>query len=73
MKKAVTLPDGHYYQMPNAAQDNHGYVGNKAWIYKPWLDKLGLALPVTTDDFYNVLRPSRPRTPTETARRMRSP
>lgn len=63
VRKAITLPDGHIYQQPNDAQDNHGYVGKKAWIYKPWLDKLGLALPVTTDDFYNVLKAFKTRDP----------
>jgi len=63
VRQAITLPDGHIYQMPNDAQDNHGYVGRKAWIYKPWLDKLGMALPVTTDDFYNVLKAFKTRDP----------
>jgi len=28
----------------------------KMWLYKPWVDKLGLEWPETTEDFYNVLK-----------------
>jgi putative aldouronate transport system substrate-binding protein len=31
-------------------------VAQKLWIYKPWLDKLGLEIPKTTDEYYNVLK-----------------
>lgn len=29
---------------------------HKLWIYKPWLDALGMEIPETTEDFYEVLK-----------------
>lgn len=26
------------------------------WVYKPWMDKLGLSMPETTEDFYQMLK-----------------
>ena len=34
----------------------HCTVSQLMWINKTWLDKLGLAMPQTTDDFFNVLQ-----------------
>ncbi len=31
-------------------------IQNKMWVYKPWLDKLGLEVPETTDQFYEMLK-----------------
>ena len=37
--------------------DENDYGMRDGWfINKDWLDKLGLDIPVTTDDFYNVLK-----------------
>ena len=56
LQDALTLPDGHIYHLPNAALDNHSFLGNKAWIYKPWLDDLGRGVPTTTEELYQVLK-----------------
>jgi len=51
----VTSPDGNVYGLPTYNQSLGNEYGSKIWIYKPWLDVLGLKSPVTTDDFINVL------------------
>ena len=55
LEKAVTLPDGNIYHLPGVAQNNHTYMSNKGWIWKPWLDALGLKVPETTEEFRAVL------------------
>lgn len=51
----LTLPDGHIYSMPNANDCYHCRNADRAWIYKPWLDGLGLEMPQTLDDLTRVL------------------
>jgi putative aldouronate transport system substrate-binding protein len=53
--KNITQPDGKIYSLP--AITGYPDIGaNKAWINKKWLDKLGLAMPTTTDEYYKVLK-----------------
>ncbi|MBE7035688.1 MAG: extracellular solute-binding protein [Ruminococcaceae bacterium] len=33
-----------------------GKAPYKMWVYKPWMDKLGLEIPQTTEEFYQVLK-----------------
>lgn len=53
--KMATAPDGNIYGMPSVAQCYHCQSG-KSWINVAWLKKLGLNMPQTTDDLYNVLK-----------------
>ncbi|MCL2834248.1 MAG: extracellular solute-binding protein [Treponema sp.] len=53
---AIVMPDGKIYGMPNINQAFHTFYSLKAWIYDPWLKKLNLNTPTTTDEFYNVLK-----------------
>jgi putative aldouronate transport system substrate-binding protein len=46
--------DGNIYAPPSLEENNVEMV-NGIWIYKPWLDKLGLAMPATEDELINVL------------------
>lgn len=55
-KKIITAPDGKIYGLPMLEECYHCSWSAKAWINKTWLDNLGLQMPVTTDDFYNVLK-----------------
>ncbi|GIP36051.1 extracellular solute-binding protein [Paenibacillus sp. J2TS4] len=54
VKRAITAPDGHIYSlpivgvMPNTKEVMH--------INKTWLDELGLEIPRTLDEFYEVLK-----------------
>ncbi len=55
VKDAITAPDGNIYAMPAPNEGFHAMFMQKMWIYKPWLDKLNLPMPTTTEEFYNVL------------------
>jgi putative aldouronate transport system substrate-binding protein len=46
--------DGNIYALP-ALEENNIEMINGIWINKPWLDKLGLAVPTTLEEFVNVL------------------
>lgn len=55
-KDLITLPDGKIYGLPEINDCFHCSLGQKMWINKVWLDKLGLKVPETTEDFYQVLK-----------------
>ncbi|SHH87975.1 extracellular solute-binding protein [Clostridium grantii] len=54
-KDYITAPDGHIYSLPtiNAYQSP---APSAQFINKKWLDELGLEIPTTTDEFYEVLK-----------------
>lgn len=52
---AVTVSGGRKYAVNYLPEQNHSRTWNKMWVYKPWLDTLGLPVPSTTDEFYNTL------------------
>jgi len=54
-KETFSLADGKMYSMPHINDCYHCSLSQKAWIYKPWLDKLGLKSPTTTDELEQVL------------------
>ncbi len=54
-KATFSLADGKMYSMPHINDCYHCSLSQKAWIYKPWLDKLGLQAPTTTDELEKVL------------------
>ncbi|WP_028549751.1 ABC transporter substrate-binding protein [Paenibacillus sp. UNC451MF] len=56
VKEAITAPGGKIYALPMVNECFHCSMSQKLWIYKPWLDKLGLAVPKTTDELYEVLK-----------------
>ncbi len=51
----MTSPDGNIYGLPHAEFDINNYVVMWNIIRKDWLDKLGLAMPKTIDEFHDVL------------------
>ena len=58
--KPVTRPmiedlEGNIWALPRITECYHCFRGPKAFYYKPWLDKLGLEVPQTTEDFYEML------------------
>ena len=55
IKDIFTLSDGKMYSLPHINDCYHCSLSQKAWIYKPWLDKLGLKMPTTTDELEQVL------------------
>src|SRR5512138_3927199 len=55
-KDLITLLDGKIYALPDYNECYHCSMSQKMWVYKPWLDKLGLKIPETTDEFYAMLK-----------------
>lgn len=55
-KNNITAPDGHIYGIPSLpAGFSHSNIGRKIWINTDWIEKLGLQVPQTTDELYDVL------------------
>lgn len=55
-QQAITAPDGQIYGLPEINDCYHCSVAQKLWIYQPWLDALGLDVPTTTEEYYQVLK-----------------
>lgn len=53
LKAELKGPDGKLYSLPNMTQIHTGEVFG---IRQDWLDKVGMKVPETTDDLYNVLK-----------------
>ena len=56
MREYITTPDGKIYNLPNVDGSLHVQYNCKMWINTVWLDNLGLEIPKTTEDFYNVMK-----------------
>lgn len=54
-KKYVTI-DGNIYGVPHASASFTTKYAYVMWAYKPWLEKLGLKVPETTEEFYQMLK-----------------
>jgi putative aldouronate transport system substrate-binding protein len=52
----ITSPDGNIYGLPDINECFHCFLSQKMWIYKPWLDAVGMDVPTTTEEFYQVLK-----------------
>lgn len=55
-RKFVTMEEGKIYTLPDVGVNLHMSDTWKMWVYQPWLDKLGLEAPTTTDELVAVLR-----------------
>ena len=55
-KQVSTAPDGNIYALPEVNVCYHCTLAAKMYIYQPWLDKLGLETPTTTEEFRAVLQ-----------------
>lgn len=55
LETIMTSADGHMYYIPNYCKSLQNEYGTRLFVYKPWLDKLGLKTPETLDDFKNML------------------
>ncbi|WP_062051614.1 extracellular solute-binding protein [Bacillus sp. JCM 19034] len=58
IRKGITFPDGNIYALPTIYDPEFPslLIGSRSWINKDWLDKLGMDLPETTDEFYEYLK-----------------
>ncbi len=52
----ITSPDGNIYGLPDINECFHCFTAQKMWIYQPWLDAIGMDVPTTTEEFYQVLK-----------------
>lgn len=52
----MTMPDGEIYALPAYARSIGNEYQHKNWVYKPWLDKLGLSIPTNAESLYTVLK-----------------
>ncbi|MDR3248018.1 MAG: extracellular solute-binding protein [Treponema sp.] len=59
----IKSPDGHIYALPGYNEQTSNEYSLRAMINKTWLDKLGLGIPKTTEELYNVLRAFKTRDP----------
>ncbi|MBD2847601.1 ABC transporter substrate-binding protein [Paenibacillus sp. IB182496] len=55
VEPTITSADGNIYALPAPNECYHCSMRQKMWIYQPWLDELGLDMPTTTEEFYDVL------------------
>ena len=55
IEKSITLNDA-IYGLPRVNESINTLYAHKMWVYKPWLDKLGLEEPATTEEFYEMLK-----------------
>ncbi|KAB8287197.1 ABC transporter substrate-binding protein [Bifidobacterium ramosum] len=55
-EKLVKDPEGHIYVLPSSRGKAYSGSGQNMMINKTWLDKLGLQVPKTWDEFENVLK-----------------
>jgi putative aldouronate transport system substrate-binding protein len=59
----ITAPDGNKYGVARINAGPWMPVNGQGMINKMWLDKLGLAVPKTIDEFYEVLKAFKTRDP----------
>jgi len=52
----ITMLDGKIYGLPHVNDCYHCSMSQKMWVYQPWLDKLGLEVPTTTEEFHQMLK-----------------
>ena len=56
MRSFLTAPDGHIYTLPQIEEQTYLEAGAHMFINKTWLDKVGLDVPTTTEEFYQALK-----------------
>jgi len=54
-EKSMTI-DGKIFGLASISEGYTAVYPDKMWVYKPWLENLGLKMPETTEDFYNMLK-----------------
>lgn len=63
IKGVITAVDGHIYGLPSFNDCYHCQYSQKMWINTSQLDKLGLKMPTTTDELYQVLKTFKEKVP----------
>lgn len=52
----ITLPDGNIYSLAGLIEEERNISTQNMFINKKWLDNLGLEVPTTSDELYEVLK-----------------
>lgn len=57
IRSSITFPDGNIYSMPSIIEEEFVSVriGSRPWINKELLDEIGMDVPESTEEFYDVL------------------
>ncbi|NEW05779.1 extracellular solute-binding protein [Paenibacillus sp. SYP-B3998] len=55
-KELSATVDGTIYGLPSVNECFHCTHSTKLWMNKKWLDTLGMQVPTTTEEFYQVLK-----------------
>jgi putative aldouronate transport system substrate-binding protein len=58
VENSITAPDGNIYFLPSYTSNAQAHTSllQRCMINTTWLENLGLEMPTTTEDFYNVLK-----------------
>ncbi len=56
IKKLISQNDGSIYSLPGISVCYHCNYSQKMYINSTWLKNLGLEMPTTIDEYYNVLK-----------------
>lgn len=56
LKDFVTSPDGKIYILFGFSDSSHDDFGNMVYVNRDWLKAAGLAMPTTTEEFYQALK-----------------
>lgn len=60
---AVVAPDGKIHSLPIGDETYNNKTADNLWINQKWLDKLGLSVPDTIEEFADALRAFKTRDP----------
>ena len=55
VRPLVTSPDGEIYGLPQVNECYHCFYSQRAWINSDWLAAVGMDVPQTTEEFFDVL------------------
>jgi len=61
--RTITASDGNIYSLPYVNDCFHCAQDKKMWIYRPFLDALGMSMPQTTEEYLEYLRACRDEDP----------
>jgi putative aldouronate transport system substrate-binding protein len=63
IRKLITNPDGSIYALPGVSENTNNALKYRCHINKAWLDRVGMNVPTTTDELYDVLKAFKSRDP----------
>lgn len=62
---ANTAPDGNIYALTSINDCFHCIYSNRMWMNTTWLDNVGMSMPTTTEQFYEVLKAFKEKDPNQ--------